>query len=75
MTMNTADFSLFDIAGTLVRDCADRGGEPAVRRERSGLFSQGGAVLILEELEHARRRGATIMAEVTGFAETFDAHS
>ena len=45
--------------------------------KRSGfLFSQGGAaVLVLEELEHAQRRGATIMAELIGFAETFDAHS
>jgi 3-oxoacyl-[acyl-carrier-protein] synthase II len=44
---------------------------------RSGfLFSQGGAaVLILEELDHAQRRGATILAELIGFAETFDAHS
>ena len=71
-------FRSYDIAGTLVRDCADP--EAANRpfdEKRSGfLFSQGGAaVLVLEELEHARRRGATIMAEVTGFAETFDAHS
>ena len=71
-------FRSYDIAGTLVRDCADP--EAANRpfdEKRSGfLFSQGGAaVLVLEELEHARRRGATIMAELTGFAETFDAHS
>lgn len=32
-------------------------------------------MLVLEELEHARRRGASIMAELIGFAETFDAHS
>ncbi len=71
-------FRSYDIAGTLVRDCADP--ETANRpfdEKRSGfLFSQGGAaVLVLEELEHARRRGATIMAELTSFAETFDAHS
>lgn len=71
-------FHGFDIAGTLVRDCADP--EAANRpfdEKRSGfLFSQGGAaVLVLEELEHARRRGATILAELIGFAETFDAHS
>jgi 3-oxoacyl-[acyl-carrier-protein] synthase II len=71
-------FRGFDVAGTLVRDCAD---PPTANRpfdeKRSGfLFSQGGAaVLLLEELEHALRRGASIMAELTGFAETFDAYS
>jgi 3-oxoacyl-[acyl-carrier-protein] synthase II len=71
-------FRGFDVAGTLVRDYVDS--ETANRpfdEKRSGfLFSQGGAaVLVLEELEHARRRGATIMAELIGFAESFDAHS
>ena len=71
-------FRGFDVAGTLARDYADL--ESANRpfdEKRSGfLFSQGGAaVLVLEELEHAQRRGATIMAELIGFAETFDAHS
>ena len=71
-------FRSFDVPGTLVRDCADP--ETANRpfdEKRSGfLFSQGGAaVLVLEELEHAQRRGATIMAELIGFAETFDAYS
>jgi len=71
-------FRGFDIAGTLVRDCADP--ETANRpfdEKRSGfLFSQGGAaLLVLEELEHALRRGAPILAELAGFAETFDAHS
>jgi 3-oxoacyl-[acyl-carrier-protein] synthase II len=71
-------FRSFDVSGTLARDCANP--ETANRpfdEKRSGfLFSQGGAaVLVLEELEHAQRRGATIMAELIGFAETFDAHS
>lgn len=71
-------FRGFDVAGTLVRDYTDP--ETANRpfdRDRSGfLFSQGGAaILVLEELEQARQRGATPIAEVVGFAETFDAHS
>jgi len=71
-------FRGFDVAGTLARDCAEP--EAANRpfdEKRSGfLFSQGAAaVLVIEELEHAQRRGATIMAELIGFAETFDAHS
>jgi 3-oxoacyl-[acyl-carrier-protein] synthase II len=73
-----AIFRGFDIAGTLTRDYADP--ETANRpfdEKRSGfLYSQGGAaVLVIEELEHAQRRGATIMAELIGYAETFDAHS
>jgi 3-oxoacyl-[acyl-carrier-protein] synthase II len=70
-------FHSFDLARTLVR-----GGDPErsnrpFDRERSGfLFSQGGgAVLVLEELERARRRGAPVLAEIAGFAETSDAHN
>ncbi len=71
-------FHGFDIAKALVRDCEDP--EKANRPfdvNRSGfLFSQGGAaVLLLEELESARARGAPILAEVAGYAETFDAYS
>ena len=71
-------FRGFDIAGTLVRDCADpaTANRPFDQRRSGFLFSQGGAaVLVLEELEHALRRGASIMAELVGFAETFDGHS
>jgi len=71
-------FRGFDIAGTLVRDCVDPGSanRPFDEKRSGFLFSQGGAaVLVLEELEHALRRGASIMAELVGFAETFDAHS
>jgi 3-oxoacyl-[acyl-carrier-protein] synthase II len=71
-------FRGFDVAGTLVRDCADpaTANRPFDQKRSGFLFSQGGAaVLVLEELEHARRRGATIMAEVIGYAETFDAYS
>jgi 3-oxoacyl-[acyl-carrier-protein] synthase II len=42
-------------------------------RDRDGLVvGEGAGVLILEELGHARARGATIHAEITGFATNAD---
>lgn len=71
-------FHGFDIAKALVRNCDD---PQAANRpfdvNRSGfLFSEGGAaVLMLEELDGAVARGAPVLAEIAGFAETFDAYS
>ncbi len=54
-------------------DEPDRASRPFDRDRDGFVIGEGGGILVLEELEHARARGADIRGEVAGHASTADA--
>ncbi|UWQ37893.1 beta-ketoacyl-ACP synthase I [Leisingera aquaemixtae] len=68
---------LFDAMGAMSskKNDAPEKASRAFDKDRDGfVISGGGGIVVLEELEHAKARGAKIYAEVTGFAATSDGH-
>ena len=66
--------AVFDtLYATSLRNDEPRATPAPYDADRDGLvIGDGAATFVLEEYEHARARGATILAEVMGFAETTD---
>jgi 3-oxoacyl-[acyl-carrier-protein] synthase I len=66
---------LFDAMGALsskYNDTPERASRTYDANRDGFVISGGGGVLVLEELEHARARGAKIYAELTGYGATSD---
>jgi 3-oxoacyl-[acyl-carrier-protein] synthase II len=72
----SVDFSALTRVGALSRrnDEPTRASRP-FDRDRDGFVpGAGSGMVVLEEAEHARRRGARILAELIGYGATTDAH-
>lgn len=56
-----------------MRVLSDKGCFPFSKTRNGTVLGEGAGILVLEDLEHATKRGAKIIAELMGFAMTSDA--
>jgi len=72
--LGVAGFNLLTAISTEPKDEPWRASRPFDRDRAGFVLGEGSTMMVLEDLEHARRRGARIWAELVGFGSSADAY-
>ncbi len=75
-TITTIGIGAFTTARTLSKrnDAPEKSSRPYDKDRDGFVMGEGAGVLVLEEYEHAKKRGAKIYAEIVGYGQSADAH-
>ena len=70
----TAMFDAMTAFSSKYNDTPEKASRPYDKTRDGFVIAGGGGVLVLEEYEHAKARGAKIYAELTGYGATSDGY-